>query len=67
MSKALNRVPVKRLYNTSIKLCISPLSMLYLEKVLLIRLKKCVFYIMYELKLPLRVSFNEHWDRIEPM
>ena len=33
--------------HTSIKICISPLSMLYFQKVLLIRLKKCVFYIIY--------------------
>ena len=39
-SKALSRVSVKPLYNT----IISPLSMLYLQKVLLIHLKKSVFY-----------------------
>ena len=32
--------------------------MLYLQKVLLIYLKECVFFITYELKLPLRVSFK---------
>ena len=32
-------VPVKPLYNTSIKIILSPLSMLYLQEVLLIRLK----------------------------
>ena len=57
-SYALSRVPVKPLYNTSIKIFIPPLSMLYLQKVLLVHSKKCVFYIMYELKLPLCVSFK---------
>ena len=42
-SKALSRVSVKPLYNTIITI-ISPLSMLYLQKVLLIHLKKSVFY-----------------------
>ena len=45
--------------HNSIKTFISPLSMLYLQKVLLIHLKKCVFYIMYKSKLPLRVSFKK--------
>ena len=39
----VSRVPVKPLYNTSIKILISPLSILYLQRVLLIHLKKCVF------------------------
>ena len=34
---------------SSIKIFISPLSMLYLMKVLLMHLKKRVFYIMYKL------------------
>ena len=43
-----------------LSLFISPLSMLYLQKFLLIHLKKCVFYIIYKLlELPLRVSFND--------
>ena len=42
----------------SVKILISLLSMLYLQKVLLIHLNKCVFYIIYELKLTLRVSFK---------
>ena len=54
-----SRVPVKPQYNTSIKVFISPLTMLYLGKVLLIHLKKCIFYIIYKSKLPLRVSFKE--------
>ena len=58
MSLALGRVPVKPPYNTSIKIFISPLPMLYSQKVLLIHLKKCVFYIIYKLKLPLRLSFK---------
>ena len=41
-----------------INIFISPLSMLYLQKVLLIHLQKCVFYIIFELKLPLRVAFK---------
>ena len=49
-------IPV--LYNTTIKIFVSPLSMLYLQKVLLIHLKKCVFYTIYQSKLPLCVSFN---------
>ena len=61
-SYALSRVPMKPLYNTNIKIFISPLSMLYLKKVLLIRLKNCVFYIIYKLKLPLHVSFEGHKD-----
>ena len=55
---ALSRVPVKPLYHTSIKIFISPVFMLYLQKVLLIHLKTCVFYITFELKLPLHVSFK---------
>ena len=55
-SEALRRVPVKPLYNTSIKIYMSPLSMLYLP--LVIHLKKCVFYILYKLKLLLLVSFK---------
>ena len=47
---------VKPLYNTSINISISTLSMLHLQKVILIHLKNCVFYITYEL--PLRVSFK---------
>ena len=43
----------------SIKIFISPLSMLSLQKVLLKYLKECVLYIIYELELPLRVSFND--------
>ena len=39
-SKALRRVLVEPLYNTSIKIFISPLSLLYLQKVLLIHLKE---------------------------
>ena len=42
-------LPVRPLYNTSIKLVMSPLSMLNLQKVLLVHLKKCVFYTKYEL------------------
>ena len=57
-SWTLSRVPVKPLYNTSTKIFISSVSMLYLQKVLLIHLKKCVFYIIYKLELPLRVSFK---------
>ena len=56
-------VPVKPLYNTTItrnKIFISPLSMLYLQKVLLIHLKKCVFYIIYKLKLPLIACLLYH-------
>ena len=34
--------------------------MLYLQNVLLIDLKKCVFYIIYKLKLPLRISFKHY-------
>ena len=49
---------MKPLYNTSFKIFISLLPMLYLQKVLLIHLKKCVFYIIYELKFPSRVSFK---------
>ena len=51
---------MKPLYNTSIRIFISLLSMLYLQKVLLIHLKKCVFYIigLYESKLLLCVSFK---------
>ena len=49
---------VKPLYDTSIKIFISPLSILYLQEVVLIHLKKCVFYIIYELKLPLRFSLR---------
>ena len=33
---------MKPFYNTSIKTFISPLSMLYLQKVVLVHLKKCV-------------------------
>ena len=44
---------MKLLYNTSINIFISLLSMLYLQRVLLIHLKKCVFYINYKYKLPL--------------
>ena len=48
-SYALSRVPVKPLHNNIIQICISPLSMLYLKKVLLIHLlKKCVFYIIFK-------------------
>ena len=54
----LSRVPVKPLYNTIFKIIISPLSMLYLQKVLLMHLKKCAFYIIHKSKLPLRVSFK---------
>ena len=54
----ISRVPVKPLFNTSIKISIPPLSMLYLGKVLMIHLKKCVFYIIYKLNLPLHVSFK---------
>ena len=57
-SLALSRVPVKPLYNTSIKIFTSPLFVLYLQKVLLIYLKKYVFFIIYTLKLPLCVSFK---------
>ena len=32
--------------------------MVYLQKVLLIHLKKCVFYMIYKFSLPLRVSFK---------
>ena len=46
---------MKPLYNISIKILLSSLSILYLQKVLLIHLKKCVFYIMHKLKSPLRV------------
>ena len=49
---------MKPLYNTSIKIFISPLSMLHLQQVVFIFLKKCVFYITYELKLPCHVSFH---------
>ena len=35
-------VPVKPLCNTSINIFISPLSMLYLQKGLLIHLKRCI-------------------------
>ena len=41
IKKSLDKV-----YITSIKTIIYPLSMLYLQKVLLIDLKKCVFYII---------------------
>ena len=41
IKKSLDKV-----YITSIKKIISHLSMLYLQKVLLIDLKKCVFYII---------------------
>ena len=58
-SWALSRVPVKPLYNTSFKISISPLSSLYLQKVLLIHLKKYLFYISYKSKLSLCVSFKE--------
>ena len=36
IKKSLDDVPVKPLYNTSIKILISPLSMPFLQKVLLI-------------------------------
>ena len=49
---------MKPLYDTSIKIFISPSSILYLQEVVLIHLKKCVFYIIYELKLPLRFSLR---------
>ena len=52
---------MKPLYNTSIQIFISPLCRLYLQKVLLIHLKKCVFYIIHKLKLPLRVSFKANF------
>ena len=55
LDDVLGRVPVKPLYNTSIKIFIPPLSMLYLQKVLLIHLKKFVFYIIYKLNIPLCV------------
>ena len=45
-------------HKTSIKILISSLSMLDLQKVLSIHLKKCVFYTIYRLKLPLRISLN---------
>ena len=38
---------VKPLYNISIKILISPISMLYLQKVLLIHLKICVLYYVH--------------------
>ena len=57
MSKVLSRMPMP-LCNTSIKILISPLSMLYLQIVILIHLRECVFYIIYRLKWPLYVSFN---------
>ena len=37
--------PVKPLYNTSIEIFISPLCMLCLQKVLLVHLNICVYYI----------------------
>ena len=39
IKRSLSRVAMKPLYNTSIKMFISPLSMLYLQGVLLILLK----------------------------
>ena len=54
----LQQMHVKPLYNTSIETLISPLSMLNLQKVPLIHLKKCVFYIIYKSKWPLRVIFK---------
>ena len=40
IKKSLDNVmPVMPLYNTSIKILISPLSMLYLQKVILIHIK----------------------------
>ena len=52
---------MKPLYNTSIKIFISPLSILYLQKVLSKHLKKCVFYMIYKFKLSLRFSFNSKY------
>ena len=57
-SSAFSRVPLKPLYNTSIKLLISPISMLYLQKVLLIHLKKCIFYIIYESEILNKLIFE---------
>ena len=54
LDDVISTQPVKPLYNTSIAIFISPLSMLYLQKVLLEHFKKK--YII--LKLPLHVSFN---------
>ena len=45
LSKRACEAIVKPLFNTSIKILISPLPMLYLQKVLSIHLKKCVLYI----------------------
>ena len=43
----------------SIQIFISPLSLLYLQKVLFVHIKKCVFYIIYEMKFSLHISFKK--------
>ena len=59
MSWALNRVPVKPIYNTIIDKFISPLPLLYLQNVLLIHLEKCVFNIIDKSKLTLRTFLKD--------
>ena len=44
--------------SNSIEILFSLSSMLYLQNFLLIHLQKCEFYMTYELKLPLLVSFQ---------